>query len=481
MNLVKRKLGLTSIITWVLVVSILFLVISPQISTADAGTTPKVSKSSLTLYFGYKAEQIEINNLKSDAKISYSSNNNKVAKVSKVGIVTPVSKGTASISVKIKQSGKEYNLKVTVTVKYPYIEFTSKNMNLVEGDSYQYQAKSHGTGADLEWSVSDTSLAKINKSGKLTALKAGVVDVIVTSGLVSSSFSVTISQAPTKEPNKDTSLNSIEKLTDDDCSDITVANGWVYYQSRDDYQWYRVREDGTGREQIAEFSEGMAISDGWIYYTDSYDLFRKKEDGSSKQKLCNDTVIEFTISDGWIYYINMDDGDKIYRIQIDGSKRTKLNDDDSSEIFVLDGWVYYCNRDDDYGTYRIKVDGRERTCMTDDLGDFFSIKQIAGSDGWIYYNSSDCDLYRMKNDGTQKTLICDDLSWYITLSDGWIYYSNGSDDDKLYRIKIDGSERTKINDVATDFIAIADGYVFFSNSDDKDGEYYGKLYRLKID
>ncbi len=168
--------------------------VSPKIANA-ASTNPKPTENSVTLYLGYKTYQIQFDNLKSNATLSFKSSSKKVATVNKVGTITPVANGTAVITVTIKQNSKKYTNKIKVTVKNPYIKITSKTNDLNVGSSYTFKATAYGSNSKVTWSVSDKTVAKINsKTGKLTALAEGEVDVIVAAGFITSSCAVIVSK-----------------------------------------------------------------------------------------------------------------------------------------------------------------------------------------------------------------------------------------------------------------------------------------------
>ncbi|MCR5686359.1 MAG: endonuclease [Lachnospiraceae bacterium] len=83
----------------------------------NKNTDPHATVTKKTLKIGQKAFQIKISYREKDAVITYSSSNNKVAKVSKAGKITPIKAGKATITVTIKQNGQTYKSKIAVTVK----------------------------------------------------------------------------------------------------------------------------------------------------------------------------------------------------------------------------------------------------------------------------------------------------------------------------------------------------------------------------
>lgn len=150
---------------------------------AEAATVaPTLSESKKTLYVGSKTYKLGIKNKAKMATVTFKSGNTKVATVTKDGIVKPVAAGTSTITVTVKQNGKTYSLKLTVTVKKPYIELTSSTDYLNAGETYLLKAKSYGIEDSITWSISDDKVASISKAGKLTANTEGRVTVTAAAG-----------------------------------------------------------------------------------------------------------------------------------------------------------------------------------------------------------------------------------------------------------------------------------------------------------
>ena len=80
-------------------------------------TDPRPTITKKTLTVGQKAFQIKISYKAADAVVKYKSSNKKIAKVTKAGKIKPVKEGQATITVTIRQNGKKYVSKITVTVK----------------------------------------------------------------------------------------------------------------------------------------------------------------------------------------------------------------------------------------------------------------------------------------------------------------------------------------------------------------------------
>lgn len=138
-----------------------------------AEKAPALKEEKITLYLGYKDYTIKINNLAKEAKLSYKSSNEKIAKVSAKGVVKAVSAGSATITATVKQNKKTYSLKLKVAVKKPYISITQSTFYLNTGETAQFKAKAYGIDGEISWSSSNPDVAEVSSKGKVTAKNGG--------------------------------------------------------------------------------------------------------------------------------------------------------------------------------------------------------------------------------------------------------------------------------------------------------------------
>jgi hypothetical protein len=191
-KIIKISLGILLALVLSVSAPILGVASAPEIAMA-ATSEPKTTVSKVTLYVGYKTYQIKFENLSKSASLTFKSSNTKIAKVSKTGIITPIAKGSATVTVTMKQNSKTYTSKIKVTVSISNIKITAKTGELYVGETYTFKATAYGTASKISWSVSDEDVAKISSTtGKLTARSDGEVEVIATAGTVSSSCTVVV-------------------------------------------------------------------------------------------------------------------------------------------------------------------------------------------------------------------------------------------------------------------------------------------------
>lgn len=190
-----------------------FVVLLGSVSVQAA--VPKVTVTKKTLYVGYESYQIRFKNLAKTAKVTYKSSNKKVATVSSKGVVAPVAKGSAKVTVTMKQGGKTYTAEIAVTVKEPYVSVLNKKTQLVASSDYQLTGKAYGLdGAELVFSTSDVLVAKVDEeTGLLHARDAGKTKVTIKDKTSGKSASFTLTVVERTEENQDDVYVTTEKMS----------------------------------------------------------------------------------------------------------------------------------------------------------------------------------------------------------------------------------------------------------------------------
>ena len=129
-----------------------------------------------------------------DSNIVFTSDNEAVAKVSPYGFITAVKPGTATITATV--SGASATCKVTVkdtSIKFEKSKLTmySKGTNTV-----QLITIVAGESKSVTYKSNRTSVATVDKNGKVTARKAGTVIITATANGISADCEITV-KAPT--------------------------------------------------------------------------------------------------------------------------------------------------------------------------------------------------------------------------------------------------------------------------------------------
>lgn len=140
-----------------------------------------------------------------DAVITWESSDEKVASVDANGVVTGIKKGDVTITCKITADGKTQKLKANVQVCKPAVKvsITSKITELEYKKTYNLRTVLTPSSSNdvITWTSSDSSVAKVDAKGKVTAVDNGTVTITATAGSGrSDSIEITVYGAP--EPTK---------------------------------------------------------------------------------------------------------------------------------------------------------------------------------------------------------------------------------------------------------------------------------------
>ena len=127
----------------------------------------------------------------------WSSSEPSVVSVDKNGKITPLTAGSAIITAST-HNGLSASCKVTVRNAPSTVTLNRSQATIGVGDSYQLTASiPSGTMTTYKWSSSNSSVASVDKNGKITPKKTGTATVTVkTHNGVSASCKVTVRNAP---------------------------------------------------------------------------------------------------------------------------------------------------------------------------------------------------------------------------------------------------------------------------------------------
>ncbi|MGN0466780.1 MAG: Ig domain-containing protein [Lachnospiraceae bacterium] len=149
-----------------------------QVKKAKVATKKvAISQSSAVIYTGY-TKTLKASVSPSNAtykKVTWSSSNTKIATVSSSGKVTAKKAGKVTITAQVKEANKKATCKITV--KNPTISLSPTSKTLYVGDDSTLKAKVTPSSRKVIWSSSNTKIATISSSGKVTAKKAGTVTI----------------------------------------------------------------------------------------------------------------------------------------------------------------------------------------------------------------------------------------------------------------------------------------------------------------
>ena len=181
--------------------------VSEETSSSVAVTGITLNKSDFTLEKGVseKIEAVIAPFNATNQEVTWNSSDLSVAVVSKDGIVTAVSVGTAVISAKTADGGKEASCKVTVTerdaqaVAVTGVRLNALNSNLSCGETGSLTAVIEPSDATIQnvfWKSSDPETVFVSSEGSLLARKEGTVTITVTTADGSYKADCTVTVVP---------------------------------------------------------------------------------------------------------------------------------------------------------------------------------------------------------------------------------------------------------------------------------------------
>lgn len=151
---------------------------SSKLSVKTLKQTPeiKLSKTSATMYLG-GSMTLKATTYPADVKVTWKSSDKSVATVSSSGKVTAVKNGTATITGQFTYKNKTYKASCKVTVKTPSIKLDKTSVTVAEKGSVALKATCLPSTATVKWTSSNTSVAKVSSTGKITGVKKGTATV----------------------------------------------------------------------------------------------------------------------------------------------------------------------------------------------------------------------------------------------------------------------------------------------------------------
>lgn len=115
------------------------------------------------------------------------------------GVVTAVGKGTATITVTTEDGGFTATCEVTVKIPVSSVTLNPTSIALVVGNTKQLIATVEPANADdstVTWKSSDTNVATVDQTGKVTAVGVGTTTITATAGGKSATCTVTVTAKP---------------------------------------------------------------------------------------------------------------------------------------------------------------------------------------------------------------------------------------------------------------------------------------------
>lgn len=202
----KKKKGLVALLLSLLLA---ILLLPTTGLTVEAAAKPKLAKKSSSIVIG-GTSQIKVKNAPKGAKITYKSAKKSIATVSKKGKVKGIKSGTTKITVSVKKNSKTTKLTYKITMKKP--KLSKSTLSLISGETVKLSVKNKPKKAKYTWTSSNSKVATVSKTGKVTAKSKGTATVKVKVKTAKKTYSlsskVTVSSSSDKEQTYTVKFNS---------------------------------------------------------------------------------------------------------------------------------------------------------------------------------------------------------------------------------------------------------------------------------
>lgn len=253
---------------------------------------------------------------------------------------------------------------------------------------------------------------------------------------------------------------------------------FVYYLSTEDFKIYRIDREGKNKKLLSRYTSsysGILLNGDWIYFVNldkGERLFRVKTDGSKEEAVSEGKILGDY--EGFFRYENVlyfhEEDKKLQAVDLTGNERmlseklSKILSNVKFNSVIYKGFIYNFGID---GIYRINlINGNSGKINGEPV---FTLKFYGES---IYFiNYEDHLLYKSKLDGSEAYALTEEKvmlegpdfdTGRLHVSQEGIYYISYKDDEggSLCRMRNDGSGREVLAEKAEDFVC-DDNYIYF--------------------
>lgn len=221
-----------------------------------------------------------------------------------------------------------------------------------------------------------------------------------------------------------------------DCYEIYVVNGYVYYIGTDN-NIYKMSLNGGNRSLVSDTATGyLGITEKYIVYNvettedADYITYIMNIDGTNQRPILDgERLYSVNIDDDYVYYTNVDK--QICRTKIDSGESEIILDVTAYNMNLNGKYIYFLNYKDieneDYTVclYKIKADGsEEEPTNIKELDTYSSFIDVVGD--WVIYmdsNETEGFLNLVKTDGSDEVCVykLDYEEYYNSLSGSYDY------------------------------------------------------------
>ncbi len=151
------------------------------------------------------------------------------------------------------------------------------------------------------------------------------------------------------------------KISDVQMKYMIVDDGWIYFQKTSSDTLWKMRTNGSDQKELSYIygSKLKIIKDGnWLYYiSDGFEpgIYKIDIDGDNEELIVGGSIKSIDHSDGWLYYNS--EFENLYKIKDDLSSRKTIGSGIAGEFQLVDNWVYYTEYHAESGEeYRINTE-----------------------------------------------------------------------------------------------------------------------------
>lgn len=193
---------------------------------------------------------------------SWTSSDDTIATVNPEGVVTGIKPGTVSVTA-ASAEGTTAACMITVTEESK-TTISESSLSIKAGESKTLKASVTGADQKVNWASSDTKVATVDESGKVTGVKAGTATITATANGVSASCTVTVTEEKNIPPASD---DTTTPLKDNSGNQVYYKNDAGEYIAAvyADYYKYNVFYIKTAAYKYT----GWQTIDGSVYYYDA--------------------------------------------------------------------------------------------------------------------------------------------------------------------------------------------------------------------
>lgn len=235
--------------------------ITAKIRNAEASCVVSVNKTKVSISkVKVSLERGETSKLtasvSNNSKVTWKSSKKSVATVDDKGVITALKPGESTITATADGS----NVTCLVTVKSPVVTLSKTNANLFRKQTLLLTA-TVSSGISPQWKTNKSSVATVDKSGKVTAIKHGTAIITATVDGVSKTCEIIVEQPQITL----TPINLNLKVTDTYVIQATVSSGNTPVWSTSNPSVATVDKNGKvkalqkGRAYIYALEDGIKV------------------------------------------------------------------------------------------------------------------------------------------------------------------------------------------------------------------------------